>query len=493
VNLGELLKNAPAKPKADNSANKADEPEQKIDPEFEAAVEAESTGKVAEEPAQVRKTVEAEKANADQDIVALETKVERAAQPAGDALSGAGESAEVSAAETARPSRQGDATPRAEGTPRVESVQLTAPAAVATEASTDQTVEETGGAQEPEQPLAPRKPVKTAAVQGPQRTVQSEPAVPSSAATKTEIDPDAEAPPVAARNVPIPKAGGDSGTASKPVVVPSAPTPPQPETASQANSPSTTAAVANQAAPQPVQTAGVASAATVQKVQLSRDSDGNTQRRQDAESATPAPKADLSQPARQAPPEFPTGQITAQVSTQVTNQASGSTLASAQSFSADGAASQSGNAQPTASGQTSFPTTSTTPALAERGLVHQIVAAAGTRSNGGVVEVFLDPPELGRVEIVMEIAEKGVRAVLAAERPSTGDLIRRYSDLLQQQLEDAGFADVDLDFAQQDTDGQDFNFGAGPTTTDLPLDSSASDAVAPTRRKAQAGLVDLRL
>ena len=103
---------------------------------------------------------------------------------------------------------------------------------------------------------------------------------------------------------------------------------------------------------------------------------------------------------------------------------------------------------------------------------------------------MLDPPELGRVEIVMEIAEQGVRATLTAERQATGDMIRRHAEMLAQQFQDAGFDDIDLAFHDHHafgdadarneenlgSDGQTPSLGEGPNAQPTRvLRSPASD------------------
>ena len=109
------------------------------------------------------------------------------------------------------------------------------------------------------------------------------------------------------------------------------------------------------------------------------------------------------------------------------------------------------------------------PSLVEKGVVPQLTAAATTRSNGGVVEVLLDPPELGRVEIQMELSDQGLKATLSAERQATVDLLRRHLEVLAQQFEEAGFADVDLDFAA-------FSDGEGSNENEGGSAESAEDA-----------------
>jgi flagellar hook-length control protein FliK len=79
--------------------------------------------------------------------------------------------------------------------------------------------------------------------------------------------------------------------------------------------------------------------------------------------------------------------------------------------------------------------------------VAQQIAAAVARASDGQVEVRLDPPELGRVQIRMETTDDGVRAVVLAERPETQDLLRRNADQLARDLGSAGFERVSLDFS----------------------------------------------
>ena len=87
-------------------------------------------------------------------------------------------------------------------------------------------------------------------------------------------------------------------------------------------------------------------------------------------------------------------------------------------------------------------------AAVERSAVSQVISAVTSRPVGGIIDVHLDPPELGRIEVVLEIVEQGLRATLVAERQATGEMLRRYGAELLQQFQDAGFDDVDLNFGQ---------------------------------------------
>ncbi|MEL6999241.1 MAG: flagellar hook-length control protein FliK [Pseudomonadota bacterium] len=129
-----------------------------------------------------------------------------------------------------------------------------------------------------------------------------------------------------------------------------------------------------------------------------------------------------------------------------------------------------------------------------RSAVTQIAAALNTPSNARRIDLSLDPPELGRIEIQMEVAEAGMKAMLTAERHATGDMLRRQSDLLMQQLNDAGFESVDISFADF-TDGQMFESGSGQPGTSGGETESAPSEPAPSERRQRitSNAMDMRL
>lgn len=91
---------------------------------------------------------------------------------------------------------------------------------------------------------------------------------------------------------------------------------------------------------------------------------------------------------------------------------------------------------------------------AERAVLHQIAAAIVPGTVPGKIDLTLDPPELGRIEIIIELSDQTLKATLSAERHGTGDLIRRHLDQLVNQFREAGFADVDLTFAENGRNGR---------------------------------------
>lgn len=83
-------------------------------------------------------------------------------------------------------------------------------------------------------------------------------------------------------------------------------------------------------------------------------------------------------------------------------------------------------------------------------IARQITASVAGQPVPGRIELHLDPPELGRVEIRLDIADQGLRALVQSERGTTADLLRRHGDILMGQLQDAGFSEIDLEFTGGD-------------------------------------------
>lgn len=118
----------------------------------------------------------------------------------------------------------------------------------------------------------------------------------------------------------------------------------------------------------------------------------------------------------------------------------------------------------------------TAPPAAERAVVQQVASSIPPGTAPGRIEFMLDPPELGRIEIAIEVADQSLRATLSAERQVTADLIRRHMDLLNEQFREAGFSDVDLSFADQHGEserslGEAAALGASAVDVDQPAQS----------------------
>ncbi|MEM6661965.1 MAG: flagellar hook-length control protein FliK [Pseudomonadota bacterium] len=154
-------------------------------------------------------------------------------------------------------------------------------------------------------------------------------------------------------------------------------------------------------------------------------------------------------------------------------------------------------ASPTAQATPTGPATAAAPLIplgVERTVLPQIVSAMPTNRAPGVIEINLDPPELGRLDIVIEVSDQNLRATLSAERQFTGDLIRRHSEQLLDQFREAGFDSIDLNFGEAHDDANLAGEGgaeAAPAFTDRPGPALAD---APTRRAIPAaGGMDIRL
>lgn len=114
------------------------------------------------------------------------------------------------------------------------------------------------------------------------------------------------------------------------------------------------------------------------------------------------------------------------------------------------------------------------PTTTERMVLQQVASTIPPGTAPGRIEFMLDPPELGRIEIAIEVADQSLRATLSAERQVTADLIRRHMDLLNEQFREAGFSDVDLSFAEQHRQGDQSaadasSMNSGPLEAEKPV------------------------
>ena len=86
------------------------------------------------------------------------------------------------------------------------------------------------------------------------------------------------------------------------------------------------------------------------------------------------------------------------------------------------------------------------PTVPPQAVMAQVAVAIGGTSDDRV-ELRLDPPELGRVQIHLTRMDGGIQAVVMADRPETQDLLRRHAEVLARELGSAGYDSVSLDFA----------------------------------------------
>ena len=129
---------------------------------------------------------------------------------------------------------------------------------------------------------------------------------------------------------------------------------------------------------------------------------------------------------------------------------------------------------------------------------HRQVADAIVRTRDGMIEVLLDPVELGRVTVLLGSENHAGRLGLLVERPETLDLLRRHTDDLIRDLRDNGMPNARMDFMRQDSSGgqnrgQDFGgqSGAARALDPVPEGIATPQTAAPV--PVGSGRLDIRL
>lgn len=128
------------------------------------------------------------------------------------------------------------------------------------------------------------------------------------------------------------------------------------------------------------------------------------------------------------------------------------------------------------------------------------VAVALSASPDGLVEIALDPAELGPVRVGLAAGDGTMTVHVSAERPETLDLFRRHADLLARELREAGYGDVSFRFGSDtsaDTSGRDPRGGSAQAYAAAPQADgpAAAPLHVPTRVQpaGRTGGLDLRL
>ncbi len=124
------------------------------------------------------------------------------------------------------------------------------------------------------------------------------------------------------------------------------------------------------------------------------------------------------------------------------------------------------------------------------------VAQAVQAGGGSVIDIALDPVELGRVQMRLSPEEDGLRVLVTAERPETGELLRRHASLLERALRDLGHVAVTVDIGGQAATGD----GAGQRNASdpaqrvmVPVAPSGPDNPTTFLPLSARGALDLRL
>lgn len=137
--------------------------------------------------------------------------------------------------------------------------------------------------------------------------------------------------------------------------------------------------------------------------------------------------------------------------------------------------------------------------IAPQAVIGQVtVAVARSGGTARKVELRLDPPELGRVEIHLAPTERGaLHATVVAERAETHELLRRHGEVLARELGAAGYSDVTLSFSS----GGDATGRGSPALVPEPRgagfvlapEDDQSLPVAPRSPSPADGALDIRL
>lgn len=121
------------------------------------------------------------------------------------------------------------------------------------------------------------------------------------------------------------------------------------------------------------------------------------------------------------------------------------------------------------------------------------IAEAITVADGNRIDIRLEPEELGRVRIQMQLSEHGVALQLAADRPETLEMLRRHVDQLARYLSEAGVQSNNLSFSGERRGAR--TVPAAPQGEREGRSEARSGAIqpVPAPRLGSVGEMDLRL
>ncbi|MEM6388617.1 MAG: flagellar hook-length control protein FliK [Pseudomonadota bacterium] len=152
-----------------------------------------------------------------------------------------------------------------------------------------------------------------------------------------------------------------------------------------------------------------------------------------------------------------------------------------------------------------LPATGSASGSALAGQVANQITNALPRQDGLLItptttEIALDPPELGKLRIVVSEGATGINIAITAERGETADLMRRHIDLLRQEFAREGVTGGSIEFNQGDPsqrgdqNSSDPERSANGPAVEPIEDANALDANAlPNPGRTASGGLDLRL
>lgn len=143
------------------------------------------------------------------------------------------------------------------------------------------------------------------------------------------------------------------------------------------------------------------------------------------------------------------------------------------------------------SGTSSVFAASTAPVPIPKRVLGQISSAIAKVSDGRV-EIRLDPPELGRVVMVITQNDAGVTAHLAAENSDIVDFLKRNAETFARELARAGFEGASLEFSKRDQQQEGTDMETADEYAITEADSTSAEGELPTIQIQTDGL-DIRL
>lgn len=110
-------------------------------------------------------------------------------------------------------------------------------------------------------------------------------------------------------------------------------------------------------------------------------------------------------------------------------------------------------------------------------VVMQIAAAIGRGASGTdrVIDLMLNPEELGKVRLSLSQSDAGLSVSVLAERPETLDLLRRNIDLLAREFLDIGYQSAEFSFGHEQLGAH--QHPRAPQSSPGPLSEAEGDAV----------------
>jgi len=112
--------------------------------------------------------------------------------------------------------------------------------------------------------------------------------------------------------------------------------------------------------------------------------------------------------------------------------------------------------------------TATARAETARAVANQMATVITARPQSGMVEVALNPEELGRVSIILNGRDDGLHMTISAERAETLDMMRRHLSVLEAEFQSLGLGDLSFDLgtpsdAEQDGSNPDDDARLSPS------------------------------